>query len=190
MSLEQTGQSQRAWQEVSLSLRDLLNGEEDQDMDCQIVSPPPRLPVTTVTLFDSDSDEGNSDPGAERDDDDEEIDVRDIPLPPNTPPQLPNVQLMDVNLHEEHSHHLALDVANRESRDLLKSDNDRSHSVEPSSAKVSVRHDSVQEKSLRCSQHVPDPDGLGTSSSIHRISQHVSNSSSGLFSHPDDVKVS
>ena len=59
--MEQLGSNQRTWQEVSLTVRDLLNGEDEPDMDCQIVSPPPRLPATTITLSDTESDGVSSD---------------------------------------------------------------------------------------------------------------------------------
>ncbi|XP_069942503.1 uncharacterized protein [Cherax quadricarinatus] len=70
LALEQNGNN-RAWEEVTFSLNDLLNADSDPDLDCQIISPPPRDPASTITIHDSDSEmedliEGES--GHEEDD--------------------------------------------------------------------------------------------------------------------------
>ncbi|XP_069179421.1 uncharacterized protein [Procambarus clarkii] len=54
LALEQNGNT-RAWEEVTFSLNDLLNADSDHDLDCQIISPPPRDPASTITIHDSDS---------------------------------------------------------------------------------------------------------------------------------------
>ncbi|CAL4130122.1 unnamed protein product, partial [Meganyctiphanes norvegica] len=52
LAMEQSGDG--LWEEASMSLNDLLAAECDSD-DCQIVSPPPRDPCSTITIHDSDS---------------------------------------------------------------------------------------------------------------------------------------
>ena len=68
LEFEQTGSAKEIWEEVSLSLADLMTGEVSQerspikdkvqtieDFEIQIMTPPPKTPATTITIPDSDT---------------------------------------------------------------------------------------------------------------------------------------
>lgn len=73
LAMEQNGDS-NIWEEVSLSINDLLNTDSDPDLDCQIISPPPRDPTSTITIHDTDSEmeEHIQGEGVHEDDEEEE----------------------------------------------------------------------------------------------------------------------
>ncbi|KAK7080910.1 hypothetical protein SK128_026218 [Halocaridina rubra] len=56
LAMEERGEG-GSWEEVSLSVNDLLNADSDPDLDCQIISPPPRDPTSTITIHDSEDSE-------------------------------------------------------------------------------------------------------------------------------------
>ncbi|XP_076033216.1 uncharacterized protein LOC143020626 [Oratosquilla oratoria] len=69
LALEERGDI--AWDSASFSLVDIL-GDSDPDGDCQIISPPPRDPTSTITIQDSDSDMEDDEEEEDEDDGDDE----------------------------------------------------------------------------------------------------------------------